>query len=116
LAAFAQFGSDLDPATKRQLDRGMILTEVLKQPQYQPMPVEQEVAIIWAATNGYLDDVPIERVRDFEAQYLDFMRNTKSNLLAQIIEDKRLTDETIEALRAATTEFKQTAWSATPVA
>ncbi|HET7038219.1 MAG TPA: F0F1 ATP synthase subunit alpha [Thermomicrobiaceae bacterium] len=111
LAAFAQFGSDLDVATKRQIDRGQRLTEVLKQPQYQPMPVEEQVTIIWAATNGFLDDVPVDNVRDFEAQYLNFMRSTKSDLLRKIIEDKRLNDDTIEALRAATREFKQTAWT-----
>ncbi|HUP27038.1 MAG TPA: F0F1 ATP synthase subunit alpha, partial [Chloroflexia bacterium] len=69
LAAFAQFGSDLDKSTKAQLDRGLRIQEVLKQPQYQPLPVAQQVAVIYAVTNGYLDDVPIESVRDWESQF-----------------------------------------------
>jgi len=115
LAAFAQFASDLDPATKRQIDRGQRLTEVLKQPQYQPMPVEEQVAIIWAATNGPLDDVPVEQVRAFEAQFLDYMRASKADLLGQISEQKRLSDELIEELRTAASEFKSSIWSAAAV-
>ncbi|MBX5444015.1 F0F1 ATP synthase subunit alpha [Sphaerobacter sp.] len=111
LAAFAQFGSDLDPATKRQIDRGQRLTEVLKQPQYQPMPVEEQVAIIWVATNGYLDDVPVEQVRTFEQQYLDYMRTSKSDLLQRIVTEKQLTDEMIEELRKSVEEFKRSMWA-----
>ena len=81
LAAFAQFGSDLDPATRAQIDRGERLTEILKQGQYQPMPVEEQVAVIWTATNGYLDDVPVERVREFEAEFLDYLRTTQADIL-----------------------------------
>lgn len=88
LAAFAQFGSDLDPATKRQIDRGLRLTEVLKQPQYQPMPVEEQVAIIWVATNGYLDDVLVEHVREFERQYLDYLRTSHPEILRRIAEER----------------------------
>jgi F-type H+-transporting ATPase subunit alpha len=112
LAAFAQFASDLDPATKRQIDRGQRLTEVLKQPQYQPMPVEEQVVIIWAATNGPLDDVPVDKVREFEAQFLDYMRTSKADLLARILEQKRLSDELIEELRVASSEFKSSLWAA----
>jgi len=111
LAAFAQFGSDLDPATKRQIDRGQRLTEVLKQPQYQPMPVEEQVAIIWVATNGYLDDVPVEQVRTFEQQYLDYMRTSKPDLLQRIVTEKQLTDEMIEELRKSVEEFKRSMWA-----
>ncbi|MDI3340552.1 MAG: F0F1 ATP synthase subunit alpha [Sphaerobacter sp.] len=111
LAAFAQFGSDLDPATKRQIDRGQRLTEVLKQPQYQPMPVEEQIAIIWVATNGYLDDVAVESVRRFEAQFLDYMRNSKRDLLDRIVTEKQLTDDTVAALRQAVEEFKGSLWS-----
>lgn len=111
LAAFAQFGSDLDPATKRQIDRGQRLTEVLKQPQYQPMPVEEQVAIIWVATNGYLDDVPVEQVRTFEEQYLDYMRTSKADLLQRIVSEKQLTDEMIEELRKSVEEFKRSMWA-----
>src|SRR5207302_1391532 len=74
LAAFAQFGSDLDKATRAQLDRGLRIQEVLKQPQYNPLPTAQPVAILYAVTNGYLDDVPVEKVREWEEQFHEFMR------------------------------------------
>jgi F-type H+-transporting ATPase subunit alpha len=106
LAAFAQFGSDLDPATKAQLDRGARLTEVLKQGQYQPYPVEEEVAIIWAATNGYLDDVPVEQVREFEGEFLTYLRTVTPDLLKRIATEQALSDELIAALRTAVENFK----------
>jgi F-type H+-transporting ATPase subunit alpha len=106
LAAFAQFGSDLDPATRAQLDRGQRMTEVLKQPQYRPMPVEEQVAILWAATNGYLEDVPVEQVQAFEAEYLDNLRTAHTDLLAKIASEKALSDELIAELRNATEGFK----------
>jgi F-type H+-transporting ATPase subunit alpha len=112
LAAFAQFASDLDPATKRQIDRGQRLTEILKQPQYQPMPVEEQVAVIWASTNGIIDDVPVEQVREFEAQYLDYLRTSKPELLARIVKDGRLGDELIADLQSASNDFKRSIWSA----
>ena len=108
LAAFAQFGSDLDAATKAQIDRGQRLTEVLKQNQYQPMPVQEQVAIIWAATNGYLDDVAVEEIRGFEAGLLENLRATRADLLNTIATEGTISDETGEALKAAVTEFKQT--------
>jgi F-type H+-transporting ATPase subunit alpha len=108
LAAFAQFGSDLDKATRSQLDRGLRIQEVLKQPQYQPLPVAQQVAIIYAVTNGLLDDVKIENVRSWEDQFHDFMKNGHAELLQTITDEKRLSDETIEALKRAVTEFKRT--------
>jgi F-type H+-transporting ATPase subunit alpha len=108
LAAFAQFGSDLDAATKAQIDRGQRLTEVLKQNQYQPMPVQEQVAIIWAATNGYLDDVAVEDIRGFEAGLLESLRATRSDLLKTIETEGAISDETGEALKRAVTEFKQT--------
>ena len=108
LAAFAQFGSDLDAATKAQIDRGQRLTEVLKQNQYQPMPVREQVVIIWAATNGYLDDVAVEDIRGFEAGLLENMRATRNELLKTIETEQAISDETGEALKAAVTEFKQT--------
>jgi F-type H+-transporting ATPase subunit alpha len=112
LAAFAQFASDLDPATRRQIDRGQRLTEILKQPQYQPMSVEQQVAIIWMATNGYLDDVPDDRKREFEEPYLEHMTSTKSELLQQIVDRGRLEDDLIEELRTSGEEFKRSVWAA----
>jgi F-type H+-transporting ATPase subunit alpha len=106
LAAFAQFGSDLDPATKAQLDRGARLTEVLKQGQYQPYPVEDEVVVIWAATNGYLDDVPVERVRAFENELLQNLRTAHPEILSRIATEQALSDDLTAALRAAVEAFK----------
>jgi F-type H+/Na+-transporting ATPase subunit alpha len=112
LAAFAQFASDLDPNTRRQIERGQRLTELLKQPQYQPMPVEQQVVVIWAATNGQLDDVPVSRISEFETQYLEYMTSNKAALLQKIVDVGRLEDDMIEELRTATQDFKQSIWSA----
>jgi F-type H+-transporting ATPase subunit alpha len=106
LAAFAQFGSDLDPATKAQLDRGQRLTEILKQPQYHPIPVQEQVLVLWMATNGYLEDVPVEEVQEFENAYLDFMRSAHADLLEKIATKKELTDDIVAELRQATDDFK----------
>jgi F-type H+-transporting ATPase subunit alpha len=109
LAAFAQFGtSDLDASTRRQIERGRVMTEILKQPQYNPLPVEEQVAILWAGSAGYIDDVPVEDVRRFEQEYLEHMRSTKGDLLATIKQEKALSDDTISALKAAAEEFKST--------
>ena len=108
LAAFAQFASDLDKATRDQLTRGEKTTEVLKQPQYEPIPVEKQVAILWVVTNGYLDDVPTPRVRDFEQSYYRFLDTERSDLLNQLGERRELSDEIVEGLREATDAFKQT--------
>jgi len=108
LAAFAQFASDLDAATKRQIDRGMRLTEILKQPQYRPMPVELQVAVIWAATNGPLDQIPVDRVSEWEAALVEYLENTSQPLLATIREEKSLSDESIATLRSTVEEFNRT--------
>ena len=109
LAAFAQFGtSDLDPSTRRQIERGQRMTEVLKQPPYSPLPVEEQVAILWAGSAGFLDDIPVDRIREFETQYLDFLRTAHSDLLGRIREEKTLADDLVEALRKVTAEFKAT--------
>ena len=107
LAAFAQFGSDLDKATKAKLERGARLVELLKQPQYRPMPAQEQVASIYAATNGYLDDVPVEKVRDFEDAFLSFMRDTKKDILDTIRDKKVLTDELKAFMNSAIEQFKQ---------
>ena len=107
LAAFAQFGSDLDKATKAKLERGARLVELLKQPQYRPMPAQEQVASIYAATNGYLDDVPVEKVRDFEDAFLSFMRDTKKDILDTIRDKKVLTDELKASMNSAIEQFKQ---------
>ena len=107
LAAFAQFGSDLDKATKAKLERGARLVELLKQPQYRPMPAQEQVASIYAATNGYLDDVPVEKVRDFEDALLSFLRDTKKDILDTIRDKKVLTDELKASMNSAIEQFKQ---------
>ncbi len=107
LAAFAQFGSDLDKATKAKLERGARLVELLKQPQYQPSPAEEQVASIYAATNGYLDDIAVENVRDFETKYLAFLRDTKSEILEAIRTKKVLDDEVKGMLNSAIETFKK---------
>src|SRR5579862_2851748 len=95
LEAFASFASDLDATSRAQLDRGERLVELLKQPQYSPFPVEQQVASIWAGTEGHLDDVPVEDVGRFEQEFLDYLRRSQAGLLAAIRETKVLTDENI---------------------
>ncbi len=108
LAAFAQFASDLDKATRDQLTRGEKTSEVLKQPQYEPLPVEKQVAILWVVTNGYLDDVPTPKVREFEQRYYRFMEAEQADLLKSLGDKGGLTDEIVEGLREATESFKQT--------
>ncbi|MDQ3811566.1 MAG: F0F1 ATP synthase subunit alpha [Chloroflexota bacterium] len=107
LAAFAQFASDLDRATRAQLERGLRAQEVLKQPQFQPFALAKEVTIIYALTNGYLDDVPIERVRQWENDFHRFMDTAHPELIETITRDKALSDETISSLRGAIEEFKK---------
>ena len=82
LAAFAQFGSELDAATQAKIDRGKRIVELFKQPQYSPIPVEVQVAVIWAVQNGYVDDVPVERIKEFQADWTDFLTTRKADLLA----------------------------------
>jgi F-type H+-transporting ATPase subunit alpha len=106
LQAFAQFGSDLDKATQAQLARGQRLTEILKQPQYQPMDVEKQVLVIWTATNGYTDDIPVEDVRRFESGLLRFVENSHPGVLAAIAEEKTLTDEIKADLKQVLEDFK----------
>ena len=105
LAAFAQFGSDLDPATQKQLSRGRRLTEILKQPQYQPLPVAKQVAIIFAATNGYLDGVAVEKVFAYETELYRFLESQRPEVLKAIADKKVLDDEVKPALQAALEEF-----------
>jgi len=108
LAIFAQFGAqDLDPATLRQLERGRRITEVLKQPQYQPMSLAQEVTILYAVINGFLDDVPVDKVRAFEEAFHRFMASNHPEILDTIEQEKALSEATIKALEAAIREFKE---------
>src|SRR6201987_3716775 len=108
LEAFAAFASDLDAASRAQLDRGARLVELLKQPQYNPYPVEEEVVSIWAGTTGQLDDVPIEDVRRFETEFLDYLRRSYGGLLTAIRETKDLTDDNTNTLKEATDRFRRT--------
>jgi F-type H+-transporting ATPase subunit alpha len=106
LEAFAQFGSDLDAATQKQLARGARLVEVLKQPQYQPVPVEKQVAIIYAVTNGYLDDVQVPHIRQWERDFLDYLEAQHSAVLNDLRTKKALDDDLTNRLKAAIAAFK----------
>ncbi len=108
LEAFAQFGSDLDKATQMQLARGQRLVEILKQDQYQPLPVEKQVMIIYAATNGFLDEYPVEVLQRFEKELYDFLDNNYSDLLNKIRTEKQITDEIKAKIDEAITKFKET--------
>jgi F-type H+-transporting ATPase subunit alpha len=107
LEAFASFSSDLDPASRAQLDRGARLVELLKQPQYSPYPVEREVVSVWAGTEGYLDDVPVEDVRRFEREFLDEIQRSHPGIYDAIRETRELSEDTIVALKDAIDEFRQ---------
>jgi len=106
LAAFAQFASDLDKATRDQLTRGEKLSEVVKQPQYQPLPVEKQVAILYAATKGYLDDVPTPRVKEFETGLYRFLETERPSVLRELGQTKALSDDLTTALDEAVTAFR----------
>jgi F-type H+/Na+-transporting ATPase subunit alpha len=108
LAAFAQFASDLDKATRDQLTRGEKISEVIKQPQYSPLTVEKQVAILWVVTNGFLDDVPTARVRDYEMRFYRFLESERPEVLGSLAGDAGLTDEVVDSLREAATAFKET--------
>jgi F-type H+/Na+-transporting ATPase subunit alpha len=108
LAAFAQFGSELDATTQAKIDRGKRIVELFKQGQYQPVPVETQVAVIWAVQNGYVDDVPVDRIKAFQADWTDFLATRKADLLEQIGRQKTMTDDLKVALKAAADQFKGT--------
>jgi F-type H+-transporting ATPase subunit alpha len=108
LAAFAQFGSDLDKATQAQLNRGARLVEILKQDQYQPLPFSKQIVIIWAGINGHLDDLPVEKLREFEAQLLKYIETANPGLLQSIMEKKTIDDAIKADLGKTVKEFKQT--------
>ncbi len=108
LAAFAQFGSDLDAKTQAQLERGKRIVEVFKQPQYNPILVEVQAATLWTVQNGFLDDVAVEKIKDFQGKLTDYLSSRKAELMAKILKEKALSDALIADLKAAVTEFKQT--------
>jgi F-type H+/Na+-transporting ATPase subunit alpha len=107
MEAFAMFASDLDPASRAQLAKGARLVELLKQPSASPMPVEEQVVSIWAGTSNHLDDIAVEDIRRFEAEFLDYLRREKSGLLAAIRESKKFEDETRSGLEDAIKAFKE---------
>jgi F-type H+-transporting ATPase subunit alpha len=108
LAAFAQFGSELDATTQAKIDRGKRIVELFKQPQYKPVPVEIQVAVIWAVQNGYVDDVPVERIKEFQADWTDFLTTRKAGVLQKIGKEKALSPELTAELKAAADQFKGT--------
>ena len=108
LAAFAQFGSELDAKTQAQIDRGKRIMEIFKQPQYNPIPVEIQVAVIWAVQNQYVDDVPVDRVKEFQAKWTEFLTTRKPELLQKIAKEKAISDALKADLKAAADQFKQT--------
>jgi len=108
LAAFAQFGSDLDAKTQAQIDRGKRIMEIFKQAQYNPIPVEIQVVVLWAVQNGYMDQVPVARVKEFQNKLTEYFTTRKNQLLAKIGREKALNDELKAELKAAADEFKQT--------
>jgi F-type H+-transporting ATPase subunit alpha len=110
LQAFAQFSSDLDPQTRAQLERGKRMSELLKQPAYSPFPMEEQVIVFWAATNGYLDNIPVEKVREFEVRLLQDMKARHKKIISEIAEkkvlDEKLTKELEKILKDFTKSFK----------
>jgi F-type H+/Na+-transporting ATPase subunit alpha len=108
MAAFAQFGSDLDAKTQAMIERGKRIVEVFKQPQYNPVPVAVQVAVLYAVQNSFMDDVPVDKVKDFQARLTDFLTTRKAEVLDRIAKERELKDEAANALKAAITEFKQT--------
>src|SRR5216117_920757 len=108
LAAFAQFGSDLDVATQAKIERGKRIVEVFKQPQYKPIAVEAQAAVLWAAQNGHFDDVAVEKIKDCQNKLTEYLTTRKSELMAKLAKEKALSDALAGELKAAVMEFKQT--------
>ena len=108
LAAFAQFGSELDAKTQAQIDRGKRIIEIFKQPQYSPIPVEAQVAVIWAVQNGFVDDVPVDRIKEFQTKLTEFLSTRKTELLRKIAQEKAMSAPLTAELKAAAEQFKET--------
>jgi F-type H+/Na+-transporting ATPase subunit alpha len=107
LEAFSAFGSDLDKASKAQLERGSRLVELLKQAQYTPYSVERQVVSMWAGTSGELDDVPVQDIRRFERDFLDYVAHSHKGVYETILNSGQLSDDTIESLKSALADFKK---------
>jgi F-type H+-transporting ATPase subunit alpha len=108
LAAFAQFGSDLDAKTQAQINRGKRIIEVFKQPQYNPIAVEIQVVVLWVVQNGYVDEVPVEHVKEYQTKLTEFLTTRKMDLFAKIAQEKKLSDALTASLKTAAEEFKST--------
>jgi F-type H+/Na+-transporting ATPase subunit alpha len=108
LAAFAQFGSELDAQTQSKIDRGKRIVEIFKQPQYSPIPFELQVAVLWSVQNGYVDDVPVDRIKEFQNKLSEFLTLRKEGLLQKIAREKTLSDGLVAELKDATKTFKET--------
>jgi len=105
LAAFATFGSDLDKATQRQLDRGYRLTEILKQPQYEPVSLENQVMVMYAGTRGFTDTIPVDKMKAWEAAFIRFMETSHAEVAQEIVEKKAITPENEPRLKEAISQF-----------
>jgi F-type H+-transporting ATPase subunit alpha len=116
LAAFAQFGSDLDPKTQSQINRGRRITEIFKQAQYKPVPVEVQVAVLWAVQKGYVDQVPVEQVKQYQTRFTEFLTTRKTDLLAKIAKEGTINDPLAADLKATAEEFKESWQNAHPQA
>jgi F-type H+/Na+-transporting ATPase subunit alpha len=106
LAAFAQFGSELDAATQAKIDRGKRIIELFNQPQHAPVPVEIQVAVLWMVQNGYVDSVPVDRIKEFQHRVSEFLTSSKADLLEQIGRKRALDDGLTAQLKAAAEQFK----------
>ncbi len=107
LAAFAQFGSELDAATQAKIDRGKRIIELFNQPQHDPIPVEVQVALLWIVQNGYVDEIRVDRIKDYQTRLTEYLTSSKADLLAKIGREGALSDPLSAELRAAADQFKQ---------
>src|SRR6185503_10312963 len=108
LAAFAQFGSDLDAKTQGILERGKRVVEIFKQPQFNPIPVEIQAGVLWAVQNNFMDDVAVDKIKDFQTKLTDFLGTRKAELLTKIRNEKAISEAIAGELKTAVGEFKQT--------
>ena len=107
LAAFAQFGSELDATTQAKIDRGKRIIELFNQPQHSPIPVEVQVALLWAVQNGYTDAIAVDRLKDYQARLTEYLTTSKAELLGKIAKEKALSEALTVELKAAVDQFKQ---------
>jgi F-type H+-transporting ATPase subunit alpha len=109
MAAFAQFGSELDAKTAAQIERGKRIVEIFKQLQYNPIPVEVQAAVLWAVQNSFFDDVPVEKIKEYQGKMTDFLTSRKTELMARLAKEKAINDALAADLKTSIGEFKQSA-------